>query len=176
MHPISSKLGLHFNYLEYFDPYKSDTSAKLLREFLELPTNKQKQINKTNCGAHYKHYIWSSFFSFWNILIHTSQTLLLCYLESFLNPLHFFQKLYGCFKKTKLHPIGSELGLHFNYLEYFDPYKSDTSAKLVRGFLEQTNKQTKQIVVHPVSTTIGLHFFHYGIFWPVQARHCCYVT
>ena len=80
---------------------------------LESPTT-QKKLKKKNCGAPYKLHNWSSLFSFWNILIRTSQTLLLCYLEGFGNPLHLFQKLYDCFKKIvapyKLQ-IGSSLYL-----------------------------------------------------------------
>merc|ERR1712030_175940 len=98
MGPISSKLGLHFIYLEYFDPYKSETSAILLRGFLKQPTT--NQTKKIKIVVHpIKNHNWPSLFSFWNILIHTSQTLLLCYLEGFGNPLHLFQKLYNCFKK-----------------------------------------------------------------------------
>ena len=62
--------------------------------------------------------------------------------------------------------LGSMLATAAKKLK-IDPYKSETSAKLLRGLLKQpTTKQIKKIkiVVHPISTTIGLHFFHFGIF------------
>merc|ERR1712030_291121 len=111
-----------------------------------------------NCGTPYKLHNWPSLFSFWNILIRTSHTQMLHYLEG-ARVTYTYSQSPMIVSKKKLHPISSQFGLHFIYLEYFDPYKCGTAVDQLRGFLKSptTQKKFKKIVVHPISSTIGLH-------------------